>query len=140
MIGVIAYIIINLYLIYTDWTKRELDNIPLFLILLLGIVRLTMTYNSVYILSAFMFSLPLFILYLINDKLIGGGDIKYLFVSGLYLGLYIIILWYLMLFICVIWLVYLYLRHKLNKNMTVPLGSFIGISNIILSLLLVVRW
>lgn len=140
MIGIVIYVIINLYLIYTDWTKRELENIPLLLILILGIIKLILNYNSVYIFSALMFSLPLFILYLINTNLIGGGDIKFLFVSGLYLGLYVIILWYLMLFICAIWLLYLYLRHKLDKNMTVPLGSFIGISNIVLSLLLVVRW
>lgn len=140
MVGIIIYVIINSYLIYTDWTKRELGNMPLLLILILSIIKLIINYNSVYIFSALMFSLPLFILYLINTNLIGGGDIKFLFVSGLYLGLYIIILWYLMLFICAFWLLYLYFRHKLDKKITVPLGSFIGISNIILSLFLVVGW
>lgn len=137
--SLIIFIALNIHLIYTDWTQRELENLPLVLIFLISVMKLIFHFDVSYIYASLLFSLPLYILYIINPNLIGGGDIKYLFVSGLYLGfLTHIISWYIMLFICCIWLLILKCKKSLEKNMTIPLGSFIGVGNILVSLYLLV--
>lgn len=132
----ILFILLNIYLVFQDFKSYTLSNKMILSIIGISIIKMIFFYPEIHffnnILASIVFSLPLFVIYCINDNAMGGGDVKYIFASGLYLGLiYELYSWYIMMGLVCLILLPMMIFQKIKRDAPIPLGTFIGISNIV---------
>ena len=140
-IDTIKYLLLIYLLTYLSITDILDYLIPDFIIILIIILRLIFMIiefdDIIYILFNALF-IPFVLLIIINiyktllhKDVMGGGDIKLLFVLGTYSNLFTNIL--ILLVSCIISLIYVLLTKK--KDNIFPFGPFISISFILLTLI-----
>jgi len=97
------YLSILLLISIVDFYIKEIPSLFHFLILLLGLVKLLVNYNQwlFYVSGMIGISFFLILIYLLtHGEGIGGGDIKFLAVSGLFLGIQPIVLSFILGCLC----------------------------------------
>lgn len=79
-----VYVVLLLYAAYTDYQKKEISDFVILGILILALSNLFSGFLF-HLLGAFMIALPFLYIGIKTDS-IGGGDIKFIFANGCYLG------------------------------------------------------
>lgn len=85
-IEVIFLMSVMVVLAITDIKKRELPNKVLIPAIVVAVLLQVITLNIINVVIGLVTYIILFILYMINKKIIGGGDIKLLCLMSLILG------------------------------------------------------
>lgn len=122
-IEVILLISVMVVLAITDIKKRELPNKVLIPAIVVAVLLQAITLNVLNVVIGLGTYIILFILYMINKKIIGGGDIKLLCLMSLILGpmmreVLIIAVGYTMILIA-----YYFVKEKVTgKEQIVPLA------------------
>lgn len=131
----LLFALILLKIAYKDWKTKTIGNKDLILILLLVLIRY-MSNDSLELKDAlvgsFLVSTPMLLLAMLLGRSFGGGDIKLMFVSGLYLGSGAIIYAAMVgILLAGAYIVLYYKRHHLSRKSQIALGPFLVIGCIL---------
>lgn len=133
MLSLITTLPILLYVGYTDFKRREIENIASILLLLIGIVQAAFpqSFFGVSLFERFTVGFGIFvvllILYKIRPEASGGGDLKLFSALGFCIGT---LFFYVLFFSCLIGLIYAGITRKKG----VPMGGAVALTSIILSI------
>lgn len=112
-----------------DWATQEIPDVLNILLALCGIIAILQSGRSLSdaLLSLIIVSGPLFIIALITDGGIGGGDIKLMAAMGLCLGsLQVVLAFFIGCISAAIFSVILLSTQKLSRRSMIPLSPFLA--------------
>ncbi|MGP1612384.1 MAG: prepilin peptidase [Catonella sp.] len=124
----ILFILSLIMLSVIDWITYEIPPRINFFIFLIGVLKIVTDFTNLvdYVLGFFSISLLLILVYLVTKgRAIGGGDIKLMAVSGLFLGFGKVVLAFFLG--CVFASIIHSIRMKLNKSENIlALGPYLS--------------
>jgi leader peptidase (prepilin peptidase)/N-methyltransferase len=135
VMDLLLYLVVLFYSSITDLKYKIIKNRVHVIIIILGVIHSQGLAN---LLTLFVGSLVItipFLVIAIKTNKFGGGDVKFIFANGIYLGFwnnYIGIL--LGLSLVIINHVLLRIRHKGNKERQIPLAPFLSAGYFIVSI------
>lgn len=135
MIFQLSFFIFSLFISYIDCTKRRIPNVMIltlfFLLTIFGYLENQLNYYS-FIVSLLVLVFFIIILLILPNQILGGGDIKYMVVIGIYLEPVMFPLF--LLTTGLMQLLFLLYFQKIRKRRTAPMAPAMFFSVIVVKL------